>query len=359
MKTLHLIWSFGHGGIENLLINIINNGNHNKKSMFLLIINDDFDKQILKQLDPDKCTQIYLHRSRSSRDIKPWVKLFRVISEIKPNIIHHHRQNSILLTFVSKLFVNHKDILTFHYLPDDQEKLKIIRLFDHVIFISKSVESQTHRIVKLKKSKNSVVYNGIPSRRRKYSARKDEDESIGIACVGRLNHLQKGQHLILNATISPHFPRNLVFKITFIGDGDSREYLESLARENKIKSRVSFVGPKSQDEISSLMQHVDIIIQPSISEGFGLSLLEAIQFNKPLVISDIPAFKEVCLPGEYPQYFKCGDADSLASVLHTVTQEILSGELSLIDGQIYDDNYSKKYSIVKTIAEYEKIYKNA
>ena len=107
------------------------------------------------------------------------------------------------------------------------------------------------------------------------------------------------------------------------------------------------------------MQHIDIIVQPSISEGFGLSLLESIQYNKPLVISDIPAFKEVCLPGEYPKYFKCGDPDSLAKVLHGVMQQQLNGEIPLIDGQLYDESYSKKYSIQKTIAEYESIYNYA
>ena len=127
MKILHLIWSFGHGGIENLLINIINNGDYDKSSMFLVIINDDYDKPILKQLDRDKCTQIKLHRSRNTKDLKPWVKLFRIINKIKPNIIHHHRQNSILITYLSKAFVNHKDILTFHYLPDLNEKLKLIK----------------------------------------------------------------------------------------------------------------------------------------------------------------------------------------------------------------------------------------
>jgi glycosyltransferase involved in cell wall biosynthesis len=47
-------------------------------------------------------------------------------------------------------------------------------------------------------------------------------------------------------------------------------------------------------ELASLYEHAIALVSPSLMEGFGLPPLEAMAFGAPLLLSDIPAFKEVC-----------------------------------------------------------------
>lgn len=55
------------------------------------------------------------------------------------------------------------------------------------------------------------------------------------------------------------------------------------------------------------------LIQASISEGFGLPIVEAARYGAPLLLSDIPVFREVA--GEHASYFPVGDSAALAKLL--------------------------------------------
>src|SRR5215204_818827 len=68
--------------------------------------------------------------------------------------------------------------------------------------------------------------------------------------------------------------------------------------------------------IKSLLSYTiaaSAVIAASVAEGFGLPLVEALMREKPLIASDIPAFREVA--GSAPLFFKAGDADSLSATI--------------------------------------------
>jgi glycosyltransferase involved in cell wall biosynthesis len=62
---------------------------------------------------------------------------------------------------------------------------------------------------------------------------------------------------------------------------------------NSLNQNVIFTGYVTDSELASLFKNSKTFIFPSIYEGFGLPALEALCFNTPLFLSDIPVFREI------------------------------------------------------------------
>lgn len=69
--------------------------------------------------------------------------------------------------------------------------------------------------------------------------------------------------------------------------------LEALAKHLEISHRLVWLDAVTREDVITLMQAAGALIQPSIYEGFGLPVLEAMACGCPVVTSDIPPFREI------------------------------------------------------------------
>ncbi|OGZ04642.1 MAG: hypothetical protein A2648_00905 [Candidatus Lloydbacteria bacterium RIFCSPHIGHO2_01_FULL_41_20] len=76
-------------------------------------------------------------------------------------------------------------------------------------------------------------------------------------------------------------PQNVHFAI--IGIGPDEKDLRRLAKENKLEARVHFWGEIKHDQMPSYLKVCDIFIRPSLSEGFGISFIEAMAADLPVI----------------------------------------------------------------------------
>jgi glycosyltransferase involved in cell wall biosynthesis len=83
--------------------------------------------------------------------------------------------------------------------------------------------------------------------------------------------------------------------------------LRNMAQENE---NIIFVGPVMGDDKEHLLAHSFANCLVSSSEGMPLSLLEAMSYSKPCIVSDIPAIREV-LKDDWGQWCTAGDVNSL------------------------------------------------
>ena len=81
-----------------------------------------------------------------------------------------------------------------------------------------------------------------------------------------------------------------------------------ILRDNKDKIRM--VTDATSEQIYELLASAQCLVSPSLYEGFGIPPLEAMSLGTPVILSDIPVYKEVY--SEYPvTFFRAGDADDL------------------------------------------------
>ena len=139
------------------------------------------------------------------------------------------------------------------------------------------------------RSKGDVSWNSV-----EWNAGISRDQPI-IANVTRFDPKKRKEDLVRALPeILEEFPRAAV---VLTGWGNHRCHVENVARSLGVEKRTYFVG--NVPNPYSVYRHADIVALPSVSEGFSISVLEAMAFAKPIVATDIPPFREA-LGEEYP-----------------------------------------------------------
>ena len=103
----------------------------------------------------------------------------------------------------------------------------------------------------------------------------------------------------LNLILSIKKLKNLNIKLIIAGNANSKKEiiykknLQNIIFENKLNYRVKLLSNLSDDEIKILYKNCSLFIFPSTYEGFGIPVLEAMSFNKKIILSNIDPFKEI------------------------------------------------------------------
>ena len=103
------------------------------------------------------------------------------------------------------------------------------------------------------------------------------------------------------------------------GANEYRAHLFELARTLRLWSRFRFLG--FVDDVLSAMNACDVIAMPSLSEGVGISCLEALLVKKPVVGTDIDGLGEIIARSNGGMLIKPRDAEGLASALITLLSQ--------------------------------------
>ena len=144
--------------------------------------------------------------------------------------------------------------------------------------------------------------------------RDNDKHKYNIVQVGRLEKI-KGQHLLIKAA------KKLVncgitnFSIDIIGHGSQYESLLEMIKENHLEENVHLLGLKDREYVYSHLCNYDLLVQPSLSEGFGLSIAEGIAAGISVLTSDLDGPMQVINYGKCGEYFKSGDIDDLEKKL--------------------------------------------
>lgn len=175
------------------------------------------------------------------------------------------------------------------------------------------------------------------------------DEVI-VGFVGRLIP-QKGLTIALAAFASivrAHPQARLVI----VGDGPERAALERQAQP--LGQQVRFLGWR--DDAAALMPAFDVFVMPSLWEGFGLVLLEAMAACLPVVASAVSAIPEVVADGETGLLAPARDVPALARQLEVLLGDAtLRRHMGLLGRDRLETHFSPALMIDRTAAVYERV----
>ena len=101
--------------------------------------------------------------------------------------------------------------------------------------------------------------------------------------------------------------------LLLVGDGPERPRIEALTGELGLTDSVHFLG--LQRDFLPALQHSDVFMLPSTSEGFGLSALEALSCGVPVVGSRVGGVPEVVLEGATGFLCPAGDVEAMTAAV--------------------------------------------
>lgn len=130
---------------------------------------------------------------------------------------------------------------------------------------------------------------------------------------------------------------------------DLRQY----ARDLKIEDYVRWIGPVNEADKPSLYRMASVFVFPSVYEGFGLPVLEAMACGTPVVASDIPVMQEIV--GDAAYLVEQGDARAMAGAILALLLQNPLREQQVQRGLSQATRFSYRKTARETLTVYERV----
>jgi glycosyltransferase involved in cell wall biosynthesis len=322
IKVLHIITRLDKGGsAENTFLTV--KGLDKKRYDVTLMSGPVQDPSQERRSQVEECGIQYIHIPVLVRNINvvydaiALFKIWRFLAKEKFDVVHTHTSKAGLLgRFAARLagaplivHTPHGHVFFGYFGP---LKTKIF------IFLEKLANRMTDKIVALThrekadyisyrtcpEEKITVIHSGIElDKFQEYTSaekRKLKKEiglpgdSFVLGTAGRLVPV-KGPEFLIKAsqTILSEHPRTY---FVFAGDGPLKEDLEKKATEAGVKKNIFFPGWR--DDIVRILAAFDVFCLPSLNEGMGRVLVEAMAHGIPIVASDVGGIPDLVIHGK-------------------------------------------------------------
>lgn len=121
-------------------------------------------------------------------------------------------------------------------------------------------------------------------------------------------------------------------QLQIVGEGDLQQSLENYTEQHNLRNHVHFLGTQSQADVARLMREAKIFILPSIEEGQGAVLVEAMASGTPCIGSRVGGIPTVITP-ETGLTFEPGDSNELAQAITTLLEDKVLWQNTALHGR--------------------------
>jgi len=367
----HVLFRLGTGGLENGVVNLINTmPNDDYRHAVICMTNyTDFRNRI-----KNDAVQVYCLNKKPGKDFAVYFRLWRLLREIKPDILHT-RNLSALEAQLSGLLAGIKHRVHGEHGRDiddvdgtNPRYVLLRRLFrplvQRYIPMSKDLEFWLINQIKVPPKKITQVYNGVDLSRFKLSDNKPlallppdfrAPELMLIGTVGRLDPV-KDQITLVQAFIhlvkTDPALRNKV-RLIVIGAGVLLPQLQALSRETDMDDLIWFAGERH--DVADIMQTLDLFVLPSINEGISNTILEAMATALPVIATNVGGNPELVINDQTGYLVPKQNPIAMTKAFkHYLDNPALLG----IHGQAGRNRCVLTFSLDRMIADYVSIYDN-
>jgi glycosyltransferase involved in cell wall biosynthesis len=308
MKIIHIIPNLKKGGAERIVIDIIRTLSKKKELIVKLILFEDkieYDVEDIKHLIEIVPSKVSL--SISKKHVLSVTQLQDTFDFFKPDIIHSHLFEAEIVSrscnFPSAKWFSHShdrmkslenvgifSVKSKRDLTNYFEKRYLLKRYrknggNHFIAISEDIENFLKSVLPHNLFEVYFLQNAIDVQRFLKPSHFTESKSSAnfhLISIGRLDKNKNHQFLI--DVVADLENRNIPILLTIIGEGAERKNLESKIILLKLESKIKLLG--MIDNIETYLNESDVYVHSALTEGFGLTLIEAMASGLPVVTLD-------------------------------------------------------------------------
>lgn len=152
-------------------------------------------------------------------------------------------------------------------------------------------------------------------------------------------------------------------ELLICGDGPERKNLEALTSELQITKNVIWKGNVLNDEIPEILETVDIFVQCSVRESFGVAAVEAMAMELPVVATDVEGFREVVDHGKTGLLVPINCPQKMSDALLTLVEDPKlrqemgkRGREKVEKLYNFDDNVKQMLAVYQAVCGYMRLY---
>ena len=356
INVIHIVEELTIGGFEKILTAIALGLDKKKYNVSVWCLREGgffADKLVKEGIDVKT-----LHISTSRNPLSIY-KLYRLLKCHKFDIIHTHAYSAGTIGRISAFLAGVPVIISHNHSIYDYycKYYNFVEWFlglitDRVICISEMVKCFANETQRINASKLITIHNGIDdvfavTEKRSSNLRKELGIPANHSVIGTIAHLEehKGlKYLLEAASLLLASKKDISF--LFVGEGALRGKLKELCVDLKIEKNVIFAGERS--DIPEILSLTDIFVLPSLREGLGLAILEAMACGKPVIATNVGGIPEIVKDGENGVLVLPKNHE----VLYRAMNELLGDrekreKMGRIGRRVYDENFRAKTMVEK------------
>jgi len=370
MHVCHVIYRFDVGGMENGIVNLINEmpADKARHTIISLTYKTDFAKR-LKRNDVD----VYEINKRPGNDLNAFFQLYKLLRKIKPDIVHSRNHPTTEIPFIAKLagvraVVHGEHGRDVHDIDGSNKKYRLLKrlvnpFVDHYICVSKDLSGWLENDIGIHGDKITQIYNGVDSI--KFSPPEDKTEirkKLGIkesSCIfGTVGRLEKIKgHIFLVEGFNKHLGKlsdhNTSCQLIIIGKGGEKDACQEIIESSGIQDVVSLPG--AMDNVNEWLRCIDVFVLPSLGEGISNTILESMSTGLPVIATYVGGNPELVNDGETGVLVEPQNAESLASAMLKYAENT---SLRAQHGTAARQEVDKKYSMEAMVKQYLHVYQS-
>lgn len=369
MKVLFVTESLGLGGAETFIYSLSVELNRKGCQVDVVCINNQTD--LLPLLKENNVNALSLNSSKSLFFMSAY-KLARIIKKGGYDVVHAHMFHAALAVSLTRVFgVKIPYVQTYHnvcyddYAPKSLyklilyyfDKLYVCKTFSTHIAVSNAVNDYMARQLGINNA--IVIYNGVSftdidkiysisrsTLRMKYNL----DQNAGTVLIaGRLSW-EKGHRIFLQ--IWPEIEKSVPGSCgVIVGDGPMKSEIEKSIHSRGLN--IKLFPALQQIELFELMRACDVLIAPSLSEGLGMVVIEAMALGCPVVCSNAGGLPEL-IPESYRKYVV--PVDKTESLISVIAELLNNYDLCEDVGKHYREHARQLFDIGAVANMHLKLY---
>ena len=361
-NILHVTFDMAIAGTEQVIRQLVENTDKQRFNCEIMCIDGKVGE--LGQLLAGKGFKLHtLKRKSSGLDFDLIKQLRAFVKEHNIQVLHCHQYTPYVYGLFASFGTKAQVIFTEHgrFYPDSYKWKRmllnpVLSLFtSHITAISKATTEALVKYENFPRRKVQVIYNGINVDTESF---KDEDSlkaelniPEGARVLGTISRLDpiKNQPMMIEA-FSEVLQSHPNTYLLIVGDGPERNKLETLCQILKVQDKVIFTGFKVNPQ--RYFNIIDIFLLSSLSEGTSMTLLEAMAFKKPAVVTDVGGNPEIVVDRETGLVTPSNDNISFCNSIKFLLE---SPEISQFYGHNAYLRFEKKFSAETMAQNYQNL----
>lgn len=374
MNIMFLIFSFNTGGIEKQLIEMTDNMTTKGHHICICIINHRYEEVLLGKINKKVNIVKFDRPEKSKHKLRYMLRLAKIVKDNNIQIIHCQEPTGVVFSVIAKrMNPGVKIVETIHDIGESRLYSKsVLRAADLIcdIYIAIS-ESVRKEIIDrgISDKKTELITDAVNTKEYQQIIDKDEDRAANsiqetdnildkrlmLGNVARFFPEKKGQDVLVRAIeiLMKKYPDihcSLAGGI-YRGQEENWDKLQKYISDHGLGSNVFLCG--NLDNIPEFLSTIGIFVLPSLYEGFGISLIEAMSMGIPCVASNIDGPKEIITDSSLGVLAEPGNEYDLADKIDYVICNYDSYNQADISRYI-----TERYDIGKMVDKHLQLYMN-
>lgn len=364
----HVVYRFDTGGLENGVVNLINNLPADKYRHAVIALTDitDFRLRILR----DDVTFIALNKG-PGQGIWQYPKLYRIFRQLKPAVVHTRNLAALEATvpaWVARVPVR---LHSEHGregsdLGAKASKYTFLRrlyrpFVSYYLALSQDLRDYLTGIIRIPANRVAQIYNGVDADRFHVSSGGRSVVECPFAdggrwLVGTVGRMQpvKDQLTLARAFVyalaaRPDLRERL--RLILVGDGPLRKSVEEVLAQAGCLAQAWLPGERH--DIPEVLRGLDCFVLPSISEGISNTILEAMATGLPVIATNTGGNGELVTDGVTGQLVPVGNPEAMAAAIIRYADD---ARLARAAGMAGRAAVELRFSMEAMVASYAALY---